>query len=85
MPVDAGLAPNPRPRTEERSGPFLEYMQLHDFAAEDSYARITDYNSLSPCDKKLAIHLQKLTPYQANSMVLTFYNYREVRNARQGH
>uniref|UniRef100_A0A5K3FHX5 Laminin subunit alpha-1 n=1 Tax=Mesocestoides corti TaxID=53468 RepID=A0A5K3FHX5_MESCO len=75
--LDAGLEPNPRPKTEDQREPFLEYMQLHDFAADDSYSRITNYESLSPCDKTIDIHLQKLAPYKANSMVLTFYNYRE--------
>ncbi|VDM31174.1 unnamed protein product [Hydatigera taeniaeformis] len=56
---------------------FLEYMQLHDFAATDAYARITSYDHISPCDRTLNIHLQKLAPQKANSMVLTFYNYRE--------
>lgn len=60
---------------------FLEYMQLHDFAATDAYARITSYDHISPCDRTLNIHLQKLAPQKANSMVLTFYNYREVGGA----
>lgn len=64
--------------SEAAQGVFLEYMQLFDFASANSYTRITSYDQLSPCHRNLNIHLQKLVPQKATSMVLTFYNYREV-------
>ncbi|VUZ56348.1 unnamed protein product [Hymenolepis diminuta] len=84
--LDKGLEITPSRKRPQQSatdssgsaqGVFLEYMQLLDFGAADSYARITSYDHLSPCDRNLNIHLQKLAPQKANSMVLTFYNYRE--------
>lgn len=78
--LETGLTITPsrsRPREVTSAEVFLEYMQLHDFAATDAYARITSYDHISPCDRTLNIHLQKLAPQIANSMVLTFYNYRE--------
>lgn len=61
----------------EKADHHLQFMMLMDFAAEDSYVRISKFEELRFCEK-IDMSLQKLSPVEADSMVLTFYNYQEV-------
>ncbi|VDN11352.1 unnamed protein product, partial [Dibothriocephalus latus] len=74
-PLEDGLLPHPRPSIEVIQNPVLERLALHDFSSGDSYVRISGINDIPACDKPLEIYLKKVSPIDADGMVLTFYDY----------
>ncbi|BHF81500.1 hypothetical protein SprV_0802463000 [Sparganum proliferum] len=74
-PLEDGLEPHPRPGIEAIQDPIMDRLALHDFSGGDSYVRITSLSEIPACDVPLVVHLQKVSPIDADGMVLTFYDY----------
>nr|VZI50826.1 unnamed protein product [Spirometra erinaceieuropaei] len=74
-PLEDGLEPHPRPGIEAIQDPIVDRLALHDFSGGDSYVRITGLSEIPACDVPLVVHLQKVSPIDADGMVLTFYDY----------